>query len=246
VRPPAGAALGALAIAAAAVVAGAAAGAQQPSPAPRSTARLGVSVEGRPIGLVRLGDPAAPHKVLVVCCIHGNEGAGQAIVDRLVARRQAPKGTELLLVRDLNPDGLRHHTRTNAHGVDLNRNSSQMWRRRPGAGEYGGPRPFSEPETRAIRSLILAERPAIAVWYHQPFGLVDFPETGSSTVSRRYAALAGLPARRLTAEPGSMSRWENARVRRGSSFVVELPGGPLSRAAAELHAAAVLAVARAG
>jgi hypothetical protein len=43
-----------------------------------------------------------------------------------------------------------------------------------------------------------------------------------------------------------MSRWENARVRAGSSFVVELPAGPLSRAAADRHAAAVLAIAAAG
>jgi protein MpaA len=222
------------------------AGAQGPGPVPRTATRLGTSVEGRPIGLVRIGDPAAVRKVLVVCCIHGNEGAGQAIVDRLVARRQAPAGTELLLVRNLNPDGLRRHTRTNAHGVDLNRNSSESWRERPGQGEFAGARPFSEPETRAIRALILAERPAITVWYHQPFGLVDLPETGSGAVSRRYAALTGLPARRLQAKPGSMSRWENARVRAGSSFVVELPAGPLRRAAADRHAAAVLAIAAAG
>jgi hypothetical protein len=40
-----------------------------------------------------------------------------------------------------------------------------------------------------------------------------------------------------------MSRWENVRVRAGSSIVVELPGGPLSAAAARRHADAVLAVA---
>jgi protein MpaA len=243
VRAAAGAILAAMT---AAVVAVVGAGAQEAPPAPRTTARLGTSVEGRPIGLVRIGDPAAPRKVLVVGCIHGNEGAGRAIVDRLVALRQAPAGTQLLLVRDLNPDGLRHHTRANAHGVDLNRNSSQMWRPRPGLGESGGTRPFSEPETRAIRALILAERPAVTVWYHQPFGLVDFPETGNATVSGRYAALTGLPARRLPAEPGSMSRWENVRVRPGSSFVVELPPGPLQRAAADRHAAAVLAIAAPG
>jgi hypothetical protein len=225
-----------------AVVAAATAGAQE-APTPRTTARLGVSVEGRPIGLVRIGDPAAPRRVLVVGCIHGNEGVGRAIVERLVALRQAPAGTQLLLVRDLNPDGFRRRTRANAHGVDLNRNSSQMWRPRPGAGESGGPRPFSEPETRAIRALILAERPAITVWYHQPLGLVDFPETGDGEVSRRYAALTGLRARRQAPEPGSMSRWENVRVRPGSSFVVELPPGPLRRAAVDRHAAAVLAIA---
>jgi hypothetical protein len=40
-----------------------------------------------------------------------------------------------------------------------------------------------------------------------------------------------------------MSRWENVRVRPGSSFVVELPTGPLPQAAADRHAAALLAIA---
>jgi hypothetical protein len=40
-----------------------------------------------------------------------------------------------------------------------------------------------------------------------------------------------------------MSRWENVRVRPGSSIVVELPAGPLDAAAARRHADAVLAVA---
>ncbi len=40
-----------------------------------------------------------------------------------------------------------------------------------------------------------------------------------------------------------MSRWENVRVRPGSSIVVELPPGTLSAAAAQRHAAAVLGLA---
>ena len=67
-------------------------------------------------------------------------------------------------MRDLNPDGFAHHVRTNAHGVDLNRNSPEHW-----AG--AGARPWSEPETRAIRDLILRELPALSIYYHQPFGL---------------------------------------------------------------------------
>jgi murein peptide amidase A len=207
--------------------------------------RIGRSVQGRPIVVVRIGDPAAPRKVLVVGCIHGDEGAGRAVVNRLRDGAAAPPGVELLLVRDLNPDGRARGTRQNAHGVDLNRNSSRAWRDLgpPGSRYYAGPRPFSEPETRAIRALILRERPAVTVWYHQPFGVVDFPESGSARLTRAYARVSGLPAQRLGARPGSMSRWQNARVRRGSSIVVELPAGPLRAGALRRHAAAVLAVA---
>jgi protein MpaA len=217
---------------------------EQAPPAPRLE-RIGRSVQGRPINVVRIGDPAAPRKVLVVGCIHGDEPAGRGIVDLLRAGGAAPPGAELLLVRNLNPDGLQRHTRQNAHGVDLNRNSSQGRRflGGPGSRFYAGPRAFSEPETRAIRALILRERPAVTIWYHQPFGLVDRPESGSDALTRAYAALSGLRAGRLAPRPGSMSRWQNARVRAGSSIVVELAAGPLPAAAARRHADAVLAVA---
>ena len=112
---------------------------------------IGRSVQGRPITLARIGDPAAPRKVLAVGCIHGNEPAGRGIVADLMRASPAPD-TQLLLVRDMNPDGFAHHQRTNAHGVDLNRNSPEHW-----AG--AGARPWSEPETRAIRDLILRELP---------------------------------------------------------------------------------------
>jgi protein MpaA len=209
--------------------------------------RLGRSVQGRSINLVRVGDPAAPRKVLVVGSIHGDEPAGRGIAGLLVAGRAAPPAAELLLVRNLNPDGLQRHTRQNAHGVDLNRNSPQGRRFLGGRGTpyYAGPRAFSEPETRAIRALILRERPAVTIWYHQPFGLVDRPEAGGDALTRTYAALSGLRAGRLAPRPGSMSRWVNARVRAGSSIVVELPPGPLARPAARRHADAVLALAAA-
>jgi protein MpaA len=216
----------------------------QEVPGPR-VEHLGRSVQGRPIDVVRIGDPAAPRKVLVVGCIHGDEAAGRAIVDVLRARASTPAGAELLLVRDLNPDGVRRHTRQNAHGVDLNRNSSEGRRflGPPGSPFYAGPGAFSEPETRAVRALILSARPAVTIWYHQPLARVDRPETGGDALARAYARLSGLPERPLAARPGSMSRWENARVRPGSSIVVELPAGPLSAAAARRHARAVLALA---
>ncbi|MEA2255648.1 MAG: murein peptide amidase [Solirubrobacteraceae bacterium] len=197
---------------------------------------FGHSVQGRPIGVTRVGDPAAPRKVLVVGLVHGNEPAGRGIVDALTLVAPPP-GTELLLVRDLNPDGFAHHSRTNADGVDLNRNSPQGW-----AG--AGPKPWSEPETRALRALILRERPTLTIYYHQPFGLVDLPETGDPSPSRRYARISGLPLHRLRPRPGSLSRWQNVRIRPGSAFVVELPPGPLAPPARDRHVAAVLALLR--
>jgi protein MpaA len=226
-----------------ALAAPATAAVEQAAPAPRIE-RLGRSVQGRPINVVRLGDPAAPRKVLIVGCIHGDEPAGRGIVD-LLRTAAPPPGVELLLVRNLNPDGFQRHTRQNADGVDLNRNSPQGRRflGGPGTRFYAGPRAFSEPETSAIRALILKTRPAVTIWYHQPFGVVDRPETGDDAIARAYSQMSRLRFRPLAPRPGSMSRWENVRVRPGSSIVVELPGGPLTAPDARRHADAVLAVA---
>jgi murein peptide amidase A len=208
---------------------------------------VGRSVLGRPIGVQAIGDPAATRTVLVVGCVHGDECAGRAVVTRLRdGPERVPPGVRLLLVRNANPDGLVRGTRQNARGVDLNRNAAQGWRDLGprGARFHAGRRPFSEPETRALRALILFARPDLTVWYHQPLGLVDVPEAGSVAPARRYAVITGLPVRRLRAYPGSLSRWQNARVRAGSAFVVELPGGGLRSRDAERHAAAVLMLAR--
>src|ERR1700712_4368372 len=87
-------------------------------------------------------------RILVVGSIHGNEPAGLAIVRAL---EHAHPKADLWLVPALNPDGLAAGTRQNAHSVALTRTSPSLWQRfgRPGSTYYSGPRPFSEPETRA-------------------------------------------------------------------------------------------------
>jgi murein peptide amidase A len=204
---------------------------------------IGHSVRGQPIRAYERGDRSVPPTV-VVGVIHGSEPAGLKVVARLRSM-PLPAGVHLWLVPTVNPDGLAAGTRQNAHGVDLNRNSSQGRRflGGPGTRFYAGPKAFSEPETRAIRALVLATRPAVTVWYHQPFGLVDRPESGGEQISLAYSRISGLRFQPLAPRPGSMSRWVNVRVRPGSSLVVELPPGRLSAAAALRHAEAVLALA---
>ena len=113
----------------------------------RRTLLLGRSVQGRPIHAVELGNPASKRKVLVVGCIHGTECAGIPIVRALAALRP-PADRDLWLVANLNPDGLALGTRTNADGVDLNRNFPSGWRPIGARGDpqYAGPHPFSAPE----------------------------------------------------------------------------------------------------
>lgn len=182
---------------------------------------IGHSVQGRAIVGIRTGSPKPAVKVLVIGAVHGDERAGMRIAQLLIALG-APRGAELIVVPTLNPDGVAADTRGNAHGVDLNRNFPFDWRPL-GGGEYSGPRPLSEPESRAAQRLILREKPEVTIWFHQPFGLIDRPE-GNPFAAHRFAQLIGLPLRRLPGRyPGSASRWQNHRLPQATAFVAELP-----------------------
>jgi murein peptide amidase A len=202
---------------------------------------VGYSAQGRPIRAVSFGRPDAARTVLVFGCIHGNECQGIKITRRIDS---APRVAKIVIVRQLNPDGNRLRVRQNGRGVDLNRNFSSEWRPRGRRWdpEYSGPRPFSEPESRIARRLVLAVRPDVTVWFHQPQGLVR--AWGRSTaVARTYARLAAMRYRSIRWPSGTAPNWQNHRLPGPAAFVVELPAGPLSAAAAARHAAAILRLA---
>jgi murein peptide amidase A len=226
------------------------------SPSPRVTAgtraarspaatrvRIGYSVRGRPLYAEEVGAlRRRPADLLVVGCIHGDEPAGVAVVSRLrheLARRRL----DAWLVPDLNPDGVDNHTRQNADGVDLNRNFPWRWRQLGprGSRQYAGPRPLSEPESRAARQLIERIRPHLAIWLHQPLGVVDASD-GRLDIERSLSRFAGLPLRRLPRYPGSAVGWENHAITGSSAFVVELAAGPLSARRATAVARAIAAL----
>src|SRR3954465_6413654 len=79
----------------------------------------------RPIEAYETGDRHG-RRVLVFGSIHGNETAGIAIAERLIAAPVAP-GPEIWVVPDLNPDGTVLHRRQNGDGIDLNRNFPYRW-----------------------------------------------------------------------------------------------------------------------
>jgi murein peptide amidase A len=202
---------------------------------------LGRSARGRPIEALHVGSGGRAD-LLVVGCIHGNEPAGIAVT-RALRGMLAARPADAWIVDDLNPDGRRADTRSNAHGVDLNRNFPYRWTHlgARGTGEWSGPGPLSEPESRAAARLIRRVRPRISIWFHQPLAVVD--ESGGSVgVERRFSRLAHLPLRRLTRYPGSVAGWEDHALPGSTAFVVELPPGPLGRGAVKRLARAVVAL----
>jgi len=93
-----------------------------------------------------------PLRIHVIGGIHGDERIGLQNLDRLIlwCREDAPHDrVTLRVVRDANPDGSARGTRTNSHGVDLNRNwPSRNFRASPRRGSA----PSSEPEVAALRA----------------------------------------------------------------------------------------------
>ena len=209
-------------------------------PLGRRTVDLGSSVDGRAIRAVETGDFDARQRALVVGCIHGNEPAGIAVAN-LLAHAAPPSELDLWIVPVLNPDGVAARTRGNARGVDLNRNFPWRWRRLRGV-FYSGPKPLSEPESRAAYELIVRVNPLVSVWFHQHEDVVD-ESGGQLAIERRFARRTGLRLARLRREPGSVVGWENHRDPAATAFVVELPSGALSPQRARRFAHAVVAVA---
>jgi N-acetylmuramoyl-L-alanine amidase len=210
---------------------------------------FGHSVRGKPLTAVRIGDPDSPRKALVVGVIHGDEPGGAAVTHEVLRRFRDVGGVDLWVVRTVNPDGLAHHTRRDARGVDLNRNFSYHWRAgAPSSGYYPGPHPFSEPESRAVRKLVRRLRPAVSIWFHQPWDQVLAPCRGDASLQRRFAELSGIPLKRCRGAhlPGTAIGWQNHLFPAVRAFVVELPGGLISATAARRDARAVVKVARDG
>ena len=104
---------------------------------------IGESVEGRPIERIDTRPERPGRHVVVICGMHGNERAAADLADGF-GRINRPDDLHLTLVPLLNPDGWAAGTRNNGRNVDLNRNFSWGWPRRPDSGTG----PASEPETK--------------------------------------------------------------------------------------------------
>jgi hypothetical protein len=189
-----------------------------PTPIPSLTpydgliAIIGHSVEGRPLEVVRFGNGA--HKRMIISGIHGgNEWNTIALADELIVHLRhnpqlLPDNVSLYILRSLNPDGeARAHTmdgRTNANGVDLNRNFDANWLSdwpREGCWTLrpvtAGPYPASEPETMAV-TLFLMDHPVEALINYHSAALGIFPagdptEPRSASLAQKISEVSPYP-----------------------------------------------------
>jgi protein MpaA len=203
---------------------------------------IGTSVQGRPIEVIRMGDPGGV-PVLVVGVIHGREEAGLLVTD-ILETMTPPAGVQWWIVPNMNPDGLALNVRGNANRVDLNRNFPYRWAPLGTRGfwQFAGDARASEPETQAMMTFIRRINPQFGIWYHQDLNVIS-PSTGlEGRLRRTYARLTGMPMRRITGGTytGVATAWQRRTVRDGMSMVVELPG-VVTADDAKRHADAVAA-----
>lgn len=172
---------------------------------------IGYSSRGRPINAYYFG--SGPRAVLYTGAIHGNELGTKYLMDRWIQdleanARSIPGDKTVVVVPQINPDGVASGSRVNARNVDLNRNfATSDWQKditdvnnRPFPGG-GGPSPMSEPETRAIANLAQRLRPIMIASYHSIGGVVAANQAGGSTgMAGIYSQLSGY--RNVTGQTG--------------------------------------------
>ncbi len=146
----------------------------------------GHSFGGRPLLAYRFG--TGPSARAIIGGIHGGyEWNTVVLVSQILEYLRdnptlVPDGVTLYVIPCANPDGYaagtdREHGRMNGNGVDLNRNWEYQWQPTATHGSYpvkAGAYAFSEPETVALRDLILEQGVEAAIFYHSAMARVFY------------------------------------------------------------------------
>jgi protein MpaA len=173
------------------------------------------SVNGAPIFHVdEKGKNNKAKNILVFSLIHGDETEagvlGRYWMERLV---QLDPRNNWRIIPILNPDGTNSKTRTNANGVDLNRNFPTLdwnekaiayWKAEAQSSKrkFPGYNPGSEPEVNCALKHIHDFNPEFVVSIHTPLHVLDFD--GPKVTPPIYSYL---PWKRLGNFPGSLGRF---------------------------------------
>jgi protein MpaA len=159
-------------------------------------------------------------EVLIFAGIHGEEPDTTVLLSRAL-RSMSHRSVSCAVILCANPDGLRHGTRGNLNGVDLNRNfPSSNWTEEPVTHRWNvdserrvrlspGRRPCSEPEVLALTQVVSDLQPECVVSIHSPLGLVDDPEC--TPLGKMLSDRSGMPRTVLpnADTPGSFGSWTN-------------------------------------
>jgi murein peptide amidase A len=174
----------------------------------------------------------APLRVLLIGGIHGDELTSPEIVLSWIRRLNETEASAYhwKVIPLLNPDGffMPKPQRTNANGVDLNRNfpttdwatkAKYYWEKQVAKDprRYPGKAPLSEPESKWLHDQIESFKPHAIVSVHAPLGVLDFdgPAPAPRKIGRLYLDQVGV-------YPGSLGNYSG--IQKGVPVVtLELP-----------------------
>jgi hypothetical protein len=207
------------------------------------------SAQGRPIMISRfaqLSGVSPTGRVLLIGGVHGDELSSVSIVFEWMEYLRVHHDGEFVwnVVPVMNPDGLfkQEPSRTNANGVDLNRNlptsdwkntALAYWRNKAGSAprKFPGPAAGSEPETRWLMDEIDKFQPDMIITVHAPYNLIDYDAPSRKNAPRRFGLLKG---GLLGTYPGSLGNY--AGVKRGIPVVtIELPSSNKAMSVVQAH-----------
>jgi protein MpaA len=183
------------------------------------------------------GPRIAPVDILLIAAMHGDENETTVVLSD--ALRRVPTGCiKNPVILSTNPDGALQGTRSNARGVDLNRNwPTANWSSKPvyhtahggttqeislSSGTSAG----SEAETRALLECVQRLQPRTVISLHSPLACIEDPQ--ETPLAHWIASQVGLPLVQDVgyATPGSFGTWsaeENINI-----ITWELPSEPLA------------------
>jgi murein peptide amidase A len=201
------------------------------------------SVRGQTLLMQDVKTGAPKLRVLVVGGIHGDELSSASLALHWIQlAREIPADAHWRFIPLLNPDGLLSSPprRTNANGVDLNRNfptpnwekeATIYWEQRVKRDprRWPGPKPLSEPESRFLHEEMQRFKPHLIVSIHAPYGVLDFdgPTAPPAKLGRLYLDQVGI-------FPGSLGNYGG--IHKGMPVVtIELPSAIRTPQPAEMR-----------
>ncbi len=194
--------------------------------------RAGLSVEGRPLRMRVLGHGQSV--TVIFGAFHGDEPESAVIAAKFASHlqknRELLRGRTVVIIPEVNPDGLAAGKRVNANGVDLNRNLAAInWASSNVQSRYhGGGLPISEPEARVVVRIMEKYKPDVVVSIHSispKKRCVNYDGPGRK-LAESMSRLCGYPAKPAIGYPTPGSFGSFAGRELGiATITLELPRG---------------------
>jgi protein MpaA len=163
-----------------------------------------------------LGEPKQ-NSTLIIGVVHGDEPQGKWLIEKYLSNCKS-KSQSALFIPCLNPDGLAKNTRTNANGVDINRNfPTKNWGENKGdnatcddktTAYYGGKSPASEIETQFVIKVVEKFKPKLILTLHAPYKVVNY-DGDAKIYAQKVSEIIKYPIEESIGypTPGSFGTW---------------------------------------